>query len=269
MKGSTRIDRRFADLRARRDKGFIAYVTAGDPSFRETVDIVRRLEDVGVDIVELGVPFSDPLADGRVIQDAAGRALARGATLAGVLKCAAEIRRRCDVPLLLFSYLNPLLAHGFERTAEQASDAGIDGFLVLDLPVEEAAPYARSLSRCGLNNVCLVTPTSPRERIRKIVGVSSGFVYCVSREGVTGMQKRLAGAALSLLKATRRLTPLPLALGFGVSTPAQARAAAREADAVVVGSAIVDAFASSPKTPAGRARAAARVRKLVQAAKQV
>jgi len=265
----TRIEARFDQLRARGEKGFVAYITAGDPTLKDTVDIAERLEDVGADIIELGIPFSDPLADGRVNQEAAARALARGATLEGVLDSVYEIRCRSQVPLLLFSYLNPLLAHGFERTARDAAAAGMDGFLILDLPVDEARPYARSLSRHHLNNVCLVAPTSPDERIRRIVRASSGFVYCVSREGVTGMQRRLARAATDLVERTRRLCALPLALGFGISSPAQAQAAADAADAVVVGSAIVAYFASAPRTAAGRASAARRVRKLVQAVKRV
>ncbi|MFH0953650.1 MAG: tryptophan synthase subunit alpha [Verrucomicrobiota bacterium] len=269
MSRKTRIETRFDELRRCGEKGFIAYVTAGDPGLKDTVDVVLRLEDAGVDIVELGIPFSDPLADGRVNQEAATRALDHGATLEGVLTCVRTIRRRSGIPLLFFSYLNPLLARGFDRTVEAAAAAGVDGFLVLDLPIEEARPYARSLSRHRLNNVCLVTPTSPDERIQRIVGASSGFVYCVSREGVTGMQKQLARAATELVRKTRRFTSLPVALGFGISSSDQARAAARVADAVVVGSAIVDRFASAPRTAGGRAETARWVKKLVRAVKQV
>lgn len=268
MSYETRIDRSFGKLRARGEKGFIAYITAGDPSLKDTVDIVRRLEDVGVDIVELGIPFSDPLADGRVNQEAAARALAGGANLDGVLKCVASIRRTSEIPLLFFSYLNPLIARGFESTARRSAEAGVDGFLILDLPVEESASLRRVLAKQHLNHVCLVTPTTPPRRIRQIARSASGFVYCVSREGVTGMQKRLAGAAVELVRATRRCTALPVALGFGLSTPAQARAAAAAADAVIVGSAIVDRLAAEPRTAAGRARAVSWVGKLVRAVKQ-
>jgi tryptophan synthase alpha chain len=264
----TRIDQCFERLRGHGQKGFIAYITAGDPSLKETVEIVRQLEKAGADIVELGVPFSDPLADGRVNQDAATRALAAGATWGGLLECVERIRRRSQIPLILYSYLNPLVAREFEHTARQAAAAGADGFLMVDLPAEEMAPYARALRRHGLNNICLVTPTSPSERIRTIVGYASGFVYCVSREGVTGMQKQLAPSALGLIRRARRHTKLPIALGFGISTPAQARAAAGEADAVVVGSAIVHRFASAPRTAAGRAAAGMWTRRLVRAVKE-
>ena len=264
----TRIDQCFERLREQGQKGFIAYITAGDPSLKQTVEVVLRLEEAGADIVELGVPFSDPLADGRVNQDAATRALAAGATWAGLLECVKRIRRRSQIPLILYSYLNPLISRGFETTARQAAAAGTDGFLVVDLPAEEMAPYARTLRRHGLNNICLVTPTSPSARIRNIVGHASGFVYCVSREGVTGMQKQLAPSALTLIRRTRRCTKLPIALGFGISTPVQARAAAAEADAVVVGSAIVSRFANAPRTASGRAAAAKWTGRLVRAVKE-
>ena len=268
MRNATRIEACFARLRAEGKKGLIAYITGGDPSLAATEDMVLRLAAAGVDVIELGVPFSDPLADGPVIQQAAARALAAGVTWRKLMAAVARIRRRSDVPLLLFSYLNPLLARAFERTAAEAAAAGADGFLILDLPVEEAAPFNAVLDRQRLNHVGLVTPTSPARRIRDIVGVSSGFVYCVSREGVTGMQRRLALGALRLVQATRRLTRLPVALGFGISTPAQAAAAARAADAVVIGSAIVDRFARAPQNAAGRAAAARWVATLVRAVKR-
>ncbi len=252
MKTLTRIDRRFQELRQAGRKGFIAFVTAGDPSLDATVDIVLRLEKAGADIVELGIPFSDPLADGRVNQESAGRALAAGATFDGVIGCVKAIRRKSDVPLLFFSYVNPLLAGGFRNNVRKAARAGVDGFLVLDLPVEESAGAAQDLADFGVNYVCLATPTSSNARIRHIVHTSTGFVYCVSREGVTGMQKRLSKAALELIARTKRLTDLPVALGFGISTPEQARNAAREADAVVVGSAIVDRFARFPRAAAAK-----------------
>ena len=265
---NTRITSRFEQLRRRTEKGFVAFITAGDPSRRNTVDIVRRLEETGADFIELGVPFSDPLADGRINQDAAARALQAGITYPKLLKTVSEIRRRSDIPLILYSYLNPLLARSFDTTARQAAEAGVDGFLVVDLPVDEAAEEAAALKRHGVDHICLVTPTSPPARIRRIVSQATGFVYCVSREGVTGLQKRLAPAALDLIRRTRRWTPLPIAIGFGLSTPEQARAAAGEADAVVVGSAIVDRFAREPRSAAGRARAARWVGRLVRAVKE-
>ena len=264
----TRIDQRFAELKGRGEKGFIAFITAGDPDLDATRDIVLRLEDAGVDVVELGIPFSDPLADGRVNQQAATRALASGTTVAGVFEAVAAIRRSSQVPLLCYSYLNPLLAPGFDRSARAAAAAGVDGFLLLDLPVEEQSEYADAMDRCGLNNIRLVTPTSPPERIRRIVTRASGFIYCVSREGVTGAQKSLNNAAADVVERTRRCTDLPVALGFGIASPEQARAAAACADAIVVGSAIVERFDTRPHNAAGRRAAAAWVRKLVRAAKE-
>lgn len=260
----TRIDRKFELLRQEGRKGFIAFLTAGDPSLRDTVGSVLALEEAGADIVELGIPFSDPLADGRVNQEAAERALHGGATLDRILTCVESIRRRSDVPLLFFSYLNPLIARGFEATARAAARAGIDGYLMLDLPVEESATHRVILARNGLNNICLVTPTSPPARIKQIVKASTGFVYCVSREGVTGMQKKLSKGAAPVVRDTRRFTSLPIALGFGISTPAQARAAAEAADAIIVGSAIVDSLATR-----GRKATMRWVRELVDAVKGV
>lgn len=266
---STRIDRRFADLRARGQKGFVAYVTAGDPSLRDTEHIVLALEDAGVDIVELGIPFSDPLADGRVNQESAARALAGGATLPGVLDMVARLRRRTEVPILCYTYMNPIHAMGAARAVREAKAAGVDGLLFLDLPVEEAGAYVRVLREHDVNYITLVTPTTPAARIARIVEAATGFVYCVSREGVTGMQKELAPQAVDLIKRTRRLTRLPVAMGFGISSPGQAAAAARMADAVVVGSAIVNRFHEAPHTAAGRRQAAAWVGRLVHAVREV
>ena len=262
-----RIDACFKRLKAEHKKGFVAYITAGDPSLAATVDMVLRLEDAGADVIELGVPFSDPLADGRVNQDASTRALKAGANLQGVFEAVRKIRRRSEAPLVLFTYLNPLLTPSFEKNMASAKAAGVDGVLTLDLPVEENASCIRSLYRHHLDNISLVTPTSPDERIRRIVKYATGFVYCVSREGVTGMQTTLAPSAAKLLRRTRALTPLPVALGFGISTPEQARAAARQADAVVVGNAIVDRFNQEGPSKAGRARAAAWVKTLISAVK--
>jgi tryptophan synthase alpha chain len=266
---TTRIDHALARLRRQREKGFIAYITAGDPSPRETVDIVLALERVGVDMVELGIPFSDPLADGKVNQLSAARALAAGTTLARVWECIRSIRRRSEIPLLCYSYVNPLLAGGYERNIRAAARAGLDGLLVLDLPVEEAAESAALLREYHLNNVCLVTPTTPEERIRRIVKMSTGFIYAVSREGVTGMQKRLSAGADAMIRLIQKHTRLPVALGFGVSSPAQAQAAVRSADAVVVGSAVVDRFYHEARSAHGRHRAARWVKNMVDAVKEV
>lgn len=265
----TRIDDRFAELRATNRKGFVAYICAGDPGLKQTLDIVLRLEDAGADVIELGIPFSDPLADGKANQAASGRALASGTTVEGVLSCVEQIRKKSEVPLLFFSYLNPLYAYGFPRLAKAASQVGVDGLLVLDLPVEEATEYGEILKKQRLNHVILASPTSTVERIRKIARSSTGFLYCVSREGVTGAQDKLGPRAAGLLKQARRSTDLPLALGFGISTPKQASSAAQHADAIVVGSAIVQKFHDCGNSSAGRAKAARWVKTLVNAVKKV
>jgi len=265
----TRIDRKFAELSQQGSKGFIAYLAAGDPNLADTVDIVLRLEDAGVDMVELGLPFSDPLADGRVNQEAAARALEAGATFDKVMQCVGQIRQRSQLPMIFYAYMNPLLSHGFENSMKAASEAGIDGFLLLDLPFEEAGPYRQSLKNHGLNAIQLVTPTTPDDRIEKIVRRANGFIYCVSREGVTGVQARIAEGAADLVQRIKHRTGLPVALGFGIGTPEQARNAAQIADAVVVGSAIVNAFHNNPHTPEGRAAAAAFVGEMVNAVKSV
>ncbi len=266
---TTRIDHRFTALREEGRKGFVAYITAGDPSLAVTPDIVFRLEDAGADVIELGIPFSDPLADGRVNQAAAERALAAGTSLDGVMDCVSRIRERSEIPILFFSYLNPMEAHGLERLAKKAARSGVDGFLILDLPVEEGSHHRAVLARHGLNHVCLATPTSSEERLKRIVRNSNGFVYGVSRTGVTGMQRQLARDAEKLMTLTRKYTDTPVALGFGISTPEQARQAAHLADAVVVGSAIVDRFHREKHNPEGRARAAAWVKKMIRAVKEV
>jgi len=265
----SRVDQKFADLRSNNEKGFIAYLSAGDPSLKDTVDIVLRLEDAGVDVVELGLPFSDPLADGRVNQEAAIRALDAGSTFEGVLDCVVKIRERSELPLIFYAYMNPLLAHGFEESMKQSAQAGIDGFLLLDLPFEEAGPYRSALTKNNLNAIQLITPTTPDERIEKIVKRASGFVYCVSRAGVTGVQKELSSGAKGLVDRIKQKTSAPVALGFGIGTPEQARDAAQLADAVVVGSAIVNKFHTSPHTAEGRAKATVFVKQIVDAVKKV
>ncbi len=265
----TRVDRKFAELKKRGKKGFIAYIGAGDPSLEDTVDIVLRLEDAGVDLVELGLPFSDPLADGRVNQEAAARALEAGSTFDGVMDCVAKIRERSEIPMIFYAYMNPLLARGFENSMAAAAQAGIDGFLLLDLPFEEAGPYRSALKKNNLNAIQLITPTSPDKRVEKIVKRASGFVYCVSREGVTGVQDKLAEGAGALVDRIKTKTRCPVALGFGIGTPEQARDAARLSDAVVVGSAIVNQFHNNPHTAEGRTDATAFVAEMVKAVKEV
>ena len=243
----TRIGERFAQLRANGRAGFVGFVTAGDPSLERTVEVAVGLEAAGVDVLELGVPFSDPLADGPVIQRASERALARGVTLAGVLAAVRRIRSRSAIPLLLFSYFNPLWRFGLERLAAEAQDAGIDGVLVTDLPPEEADEWLAVARRAELDTVFLAAPTSPPERLARIAEASRGFVYAISRTGVTGEGATLSQDAAPLLRALRQLTREPVALGFGLSTPAQVAEASALADAVVVGSSLVRFMEEHPE----------------------
>jgi len=265
----TRVDRCFAALKQQDKKAFIAYLSAGDPNLSDTVDIVLRLEDAGVDVIELGLPFSDPLADGRVNQEAATRALEAGATFDGVMDCIAAIRKQSEIPMIFYAYMNPLLSRGFDASIASAAQAGIDGFLLLDLPLEEAGPYRKALAINNLNAIQLVTPTTPDKRIEKIVKQANGFIYCVSREGVTGVQDQIAAGAGALVGRIQSRSDLPVALGFGIGTPEQAGKAAKLADAVVVGSAIVNAFHHNPHTAEGRAEAAGFVGEMVKAVKAV
>ncbi|HUI05890.1 MAG TPA: tryptophan synthase subunit alpha [Verrucomicrobiae bacterium] len=243
-----RIDQRFRALRATRQKGFIAYICAGDPNLKATAALARAFEGAGVDLLELGVPFSDPLADGVVNQLAAERALRSGTTLSRVLKTVAALRKRnYHVPIVLYIYFNLIHRHGVKRFAHAAAAAGVDGVLALDLPPEEAGAYETAMRRSGVHPIYLIAPTTPEKRIRKIVRHASGFIYHVSREGVTGMQKSVAASIKPMVATIRKHTKLPVAVGFGISTPQQARAVAQSADAVVVGSAIVNQIAQHGK----------------------
>lgn len=235
----TRIQKLFERTRAEGRAAFIAYLTAGDPTPEQTPEIAATLVRAGVDLIELGVPFSDPVADGPVIQRASARALNAGTTLPKVLDIARQIRATSEVPLMLFTYLNPALHYGFARLAQDAKAAGIDGVLLTDLSVEEAAPYMQPLRDAGLDTIFLVAPTSTERRLKLVSEFSTGFVYLVSRTGVTGEQVALSESLGSLIDKTRAVTELPLAAGFGISTPEQAKTVARMADGVVVGSAIV------------------------------
>jgi tryptophan synthase alpha chain len=234
-----RIDETFQKLRAAKQPGFIAYITAGDPDLKSTPALVAALEGAGVDIVELGIPFSDPLADGATIQAAAGRALAAGASVAGVLEAVREIRKTSQVPIVLFTYLNPIYIYGFDRFHADAAAAGADGLLILDLPPDEAARNAELMRSHGLLSIRLIAPTTPPERMELIAKSAEGFIYYVSREGVTGEQTSLSTGIAEQVAEIKKHTALPVAVGFGISTPEQAAEVARESDAVVVGSAIV------------------------------
>ncbi|HVM62612.1 MAG TPA: tryptophan synthase subunit alpha [Verrucomicrobiae bacterium] len=239
-----RIDAKFRALRAAGQKGFVAYICAGDPSLPATAQLARAFERVGVDVLELGVPFSDPLADGVVNQLAAERALHSGTTPTGVLKMVACLRRDgLQVPIVFYAYYNILHHYGLKKFVSAAAAAGVDGVLALDLPPEEANGYEAAMKRAGVHPIYLVAPTTPAERVGKIARHASGFIYYVSREGVTGMQKSMAPAVMAHIAAIRKHSTLPIAIGFGISNPSQARAAAQSADAVVVGSAIVNQIA--------------------------
>jgi tryptophan synthase alpha chain len=227
--------------------GLVAYVTCGDPDLGTTREIVLAAIAAGADVIELGVPFSDPVADGPVIQRASERALRHGTSLAQVLTLAAEIRQQAQsTGLIVFSYLNPILRMGMEKFCKVARAAGVDGALVTDLPVEEADDYLRGMREHDLSPVFLAAPTSPDERLRRIAAASRGFVYAVSRTGVTGQRQQVAGDARKLVKRLRRVTKLPIALGFGISDASQFAEVGEFADAGVVGSAIVETIERNP-----------------------
>jgi len=235
----TRIENKFAQLKSEGRKGFIPYITAGDPSLDVTHDLILALEKTGADIIELGVPFSDPIADGPVIQRATERALHSGVRLQKVLELGARVRKQSGIPLVLFSYYNPLLRYGLENLARDAVKAGFDGVLATDLTVEESDEYVRVMRGAGLNTIFLAAPTSSRQRMKKIAETSSGFLYAVSRTGVTGEQQALASDLKEFLQALRSHTKAPIAVGFGISRPEHVQAVWQEADAAVVGSSIV------------------------------
>jgi tryptophan synthase alpha chain len=226
--------------------GLVIYVTCGDPDLATTRDIVLAAIKAGADVIELGVPFSDPVADGPVIQRASERALKNGTSLADVLHLAAEVRRESDAGLVVFSYLNPVLRFGLEKFCDEAVKAGVDGALITDLTVEEAGEYRRLMAERGLGTIFLAAPTSPDQRLKKIADACNGFVYAVSRTGVTGARKQLAEDAAGLVRRIRKFTKLPVALGFGISNAEQFAHAGSFADAAVVGSAIVQAIEQNP-----------------------
>jgi tryptophan synthase alpha chain len=262
---SGRIAARFRDLAARGEMGLVAYVTAGDPSLEASEPIVLAVAQAGADVVELGVPFSDPVADGPTIQRASERALYAGTTLAGVIGLVRRLRQRTKVPLVLFSYYNPLLQMGIKSFARAAAEAGVDGVLVTDMTPEEAGDYRKAMRSEGLDTIFLVAPTSTDARIQEIARVSSGFLYLISRTGVTGAREALPEELPSLVGRVRKFTALPIAVGFGVSLPTHVTLLGGIADAVVVGSAVVSEIEKA-KTASEAALSAGEKIRLLKAA---
>ena len=245
-----RIEAKFDNVRREQRKAFVPYITAGDPSLKATEQIILELERTGADIIELGVPFSDPMADGPVIQRASERALANHVSVRDCLELVRRVRQQSEVPIVLFSYLNPLLSIGLEQLGDELRNAGVDGVLATDLVPEEADEFRTAMRAAGIDLIFLVAPTSTDERIKLVTEASSGFVYAVSRTGVTGVRQSLSEAAGSLVQRVRRFTDLPVAIGFGVSTPEQVNEVWQHADAAVVGSRIVAEIEANASDPA-------------------
>jgi len=264
-----RIEENFARLKREGGKGFIVYIGAGDPNLDATRKLALAFDKAGVDILELGVPFSDPLADGLVNQLAAQRGLESGTTPPKVLETVAAIRKQSQIPIVLYIYFNLIHRVGVERFIADAARAGVDGLLVLDLPPEESENYETLMRKAGLCHIYLVAPTTPEDRIKFIVKRGSGFIYYISREGVTGMQSKVASNLASQVAKIRAHTKLPVAVGFGVSNPEQAGLVARDADAVVVGSAVVNQIALHGKSPELVKRVSEFVKSLATAVKSI
>ncbi len=264
-----RIIGRFARLKSEGRKGLIIYIGAGDPNLEATRRLALAFDRIGVDVLELGVPFSDPLADGLVNQLAAQRGLASGTTPPKVLEAVARIRRESQIPIVLYIYFNLMHRYGPERFVTDAAAAGVDGLLVLDLPPEEAGQVEAAMRRVDLCNIYLVAPTTPERRIEMIVKRATGFVYYISREGVTGMRDTLPPDLPAMIGKIRAHTSLPIAVGFGISTSEQARAVAALADAVVVGSAVVNRIAQCGNSPELEQRVVEFTKPLVETVKSV
>ena len=271
MNAPTRISRKFADLRASGELGIVAYITAGDPTLDATLKFVLALAGAGADVIELGVPFSDPLADGPTIQRASERALKSGTTLAGVLNLVRRIRQSSppanEVPLVLFSYYNPILQMGLEKFASAAAASGADGVLATDLTPEESADYRRILATHHLDTIFLGAPTSTDERLAKVAACSSGFLYLISRTGVTGAKDALPDDLASLLRRVRAVTNLPIAVGFGISLPGHVSVLGGLADAAVIGSALVSEIEKAQSVDAAASALAEKIRPLKDAAR--
>jgi tryptophan synthase alpha chain len=265
---STRISKRFAELRDAGELGIVTYITAGDPSLDATHKFVLTLADAGADVIELGVPFSDPLADGPTIQRASERALKAGTSLAGVLELVLRIRQTSQVPLVLFTYFNPVLQMGLEKFATAAAQAGADGVLVTDLTPEESEDYRRIIHAQHLDTIFLAAPTSDDDRLRKISACSSGFLYLISRTGVTGAKDALPDDLPGLLRRVHHFTKLPVAVGFGISLPGHVSVLGGLADAAVVGSALVSEIEKASSVEAASTALRDRVKMLKEAGRR-
>jgi len=261
----SRIERIFERTRAQGRAAFIAYITAGDPSPSLTAELVLALGSAGADIIEIGIPFSDPIADGPVNQAAAERALAAGTKIDDVFSAVFEVRKTSSIPIVLFSYANPILRRGVSRFSEEAAEAGVDGVLFTDVPVEEIDRFRPELLERGIDPILLVTPTSDKKRIRSASRAGRGFLYLVSRRGVTGIRQDLDRGLDELITRVRKTTKLPVAVGFGISTPGQVARVAEHADGVIVGSAIVRIIAENAGDPELPAIVESRVRPLADA----
>ena len=242
-----RIERTFKELKSLNKKAFIPYIMAGDPSVERTKELVLVLEECGADIIELGVPFTDPLADGPTIQRAAERALKEGVTLKGVLALVKDLRTKTRVPLVLMTYYNPVFKYGEERFVKDAKDAGVDGVIIPDLPPDEAGELIKTAKKAGLATIFLLAPTSTEDRIKKVATASRGFIYYVSMTGITGAQILLDGSIGKSINNIRSITDKPVAVGFGISTPEEARTVSGISDGVIVGSAIVRKIQEAPE----------------------
>ncbi len=264
-----RIVEKFAALKSAGKKGLVVYVGAGDPNLDATRKLALAFDKSGVDVLELGVPFSDPLADGLVNQLAAQRGLESGTTPPKLLKTIAAIRQQSQIPIVLYIYFNLIHKVGLEKFIAAAAKAGVDGLLVLDLPPEESDNYEALMKRAGLCHIYLIAPTTPEDRMEFIVKRGSGFIYYISREGVTGMQTSVATNLASQVAKIRAHTNLPIAVGFGISNPAQAKAVAAEADGCVVGSAVVNQIAEHGQSPELAAKVGAFVKSLADAVKSI
>jgi tryptophan synthase alpha chain len=245
----SRLASTFARLRGNSHPGLVTFVTAGDPDLPRSGDILQALDRAGADVLEVGVPFSDPLADGPVIQRATERALASGTTLPQVLDMVERVRGRVRAPIVIFSYANPVLRMGVERFADRARQAGVDGVLMLDLPIEEADEFRGIMAAHDIDTIFLLSPTTTDERIRKAAALGRGFLYVISRLGVTGARSEVASGAREIVERIRGVTDLPVALGFGISTPEHVREVGQWADAAVVGSALVNVIAEAGTSP--------------------